>query len=111
MKINVKMASSLPDLVPGKNYKILSAEVVKTSVRGFEGIRVICEATDTKDQYATMLWLRDVAGENSKVGAFLKAFADFLGDEEEARDTDNWKGHIIEVISWAIRNRKIRVVK
>jgi hypothetical protein len=65
---------------------------------------------DTKE-YATVLWMRDIAGQHSKLGAFIDAFTKFLGSEEAAYDTENWEGHKIRIISWTPRKREIRVVE
>lgn len=106
--------ASAQEPTEGGTYKIVNVEEVKTSVQGFNGIRVVLQSTkpgEENTQYATMLWMREVAGQKSKLGAFLDAFTDFLGDAESALDTDNWIGHIIRLVSWQPRNREIRVIQ
>jgi hypothetical protein len=58
-----------------------------------------------------MLWSREVAGGKSKLGAFLNAFTEFFGDEDEALNTDSWVNHTIRIISWKPRAREIKVVE
>lgn len=97
----------------GKTYKIEKIEVVKTQVRGYDGIRVIMSSIDPKDdkKYTTMLWLRDVASPQSKLGAFIKAFTIFYNDEDMAKNTDNWIGKKIRIVTWQQKNRQIVVVE
>ena len=95
----------------GGTYKITKVEEVKTAVRGFEGLRVSMTDVKSGEEYATMLWMREVAGQNSKLGAFIAAFTEFFDDEDMALDTDNWVGHVVRFISWAPRNREIRVIE
>lgn len=97
----------------GKSYTIVGVEEVKTAVQGFNGIRVQLKSSNPKDdkQYATMLWMRETAGIRSKLGAFLDAFTNFLGDEDDALNTDNWLDHEIRIITWKPRAREIAVIK
>ena len=95
----------------GKTYIITKVEEVKTAVRGFNGIRVTMKSTNPKDnnEYATMLWLREVAGPGSKLGAFLMAFKKALG--ENGTDTQHWVNKTIRIVSWQPRRREIVVVE
>ncbi len=112
LKDRVQLAEAL-EPVEGATYEITGVDEVTTIVRGFKGIRVTMKSTNPKDkkQYATMLWFREVAGAQSKLGAFIRAFKEFFGDEEQALDTDNWIGHTIRFISWKPRNREVVVVE
>jgi len=100
--------------IEGASYKITAVEEVKTAVQGFSGLRVSLEPEKRKEgdanEYATMVWMREQAGRKSKLGSLLAAFGEFLGDEDEALNTDNWIGHVIRVISWTQRNREVRVM-
>lgn len=99
----------------GQVYIIEDAKMVKTDVQGFDGLRVSLEPKNRKpedeEEYATMLWYRDQAGVNSKLGSFLKAFQDFYNEEGTAADTDNWIGATILVRSWKARQRDVEVVE
>ena len=106
--------------VGGKSYIITKTEEVKTAVQGFNGLRVTFDPTDAKEKAAlkeegktccTMLWMRETAGVKSKLGSFLDAFTNFLGDEDLAMDTDNWSKHEIRIISWKEKAREIAVIK
>lgn len=110
--IDVELASRR-EPEEGKSYKIEKVEEVKTEVRGYAGYRVIMSSINPKDKekYTTMLWAREVASEQSKLGAFIKAFTAFFGDPEMARNTDNWIGKTIKFISWKPRSREIVVVE
>jgi len=98
--------------VEGGTYEIVKVEEVKTAVQGFNGLRVVMKSVNPSDtkEYATMLWMRETAGQSSKLGSFLAAFTKALGSEEAAMDTDNWAGHKIKIISWTPRKREILVV-
>jgi len=113
-----KIGAKLPEYSEpeeGRTYLIEKVEVVSTEVRGFKGARVTLRDIKNKDDIrVTMLWARDVAGRNSKLGAFLYAFSEFFkgtDKENDYDDTDNWIGHQIKVIKWKERNREIVVVK
>lgn len=94
-------------------YKIVEVEEVKTAVQGFSGIRVKMNSTKKGDEtsYATMLWSRAEASQTSKLGSFLKAFADFFKSEDDAMETDNWVGHTIRINSWASKKREVEVLE
>jgi len=100
MEIQAKLAEQLPDLEEEKQYQIKRVERIKTALRGLDGIRVTLE-DGTGKEYATMLWLRDIVSNISKLGVFLQA----LG-----KDTDQWVGKFIYVHSWKPRQRDIEVI-
>lgn len=113
VKLNTELADNV-EPVEGEKYKIINAELDKTSVQQFAGIRVEFEPVNRKqndeESYATMLWTRERAGIYSKLGAFIHAFTEFFGeDEEQAKDTDNWIGHIITIDTWRDKKRHINV--
>ncbi|MBA7690389.1 hypothetical protein ES703_98915 [subsurface metagenome] len=104
----------------GQSYIITATEETKTAVQAFVAIRVTLTPTGAKEKKrlkeadtdcVSMLWMRDEAGERSKLGAFLSAFTSFLGDEDEALDTDNWIKHEIRIISWKPKAREIVVIQ
>lgn len=99
----------------GAVYVITAVEERTTAVSGYKGIRVSLEPEKRKegddDIYATMLWSREEAGVKSKLGSFISAFLDFLGDEDMAFDTDNWAKHKIRIISWKAKAREITVLE
>jgi len=103
----------------GHTYIITGTEEVKTSVQGFSGIRANLDPTDAKEkkrleeehkEVAAMLWMREVAGVKSKLGSFLDAFTQYLGDEDEALNTENWKGKKVRIVSWKPRAREVAVL-
>ena len=100
-EINVEFRETLPPFEEGDTLEIVSAEIVTTMIRGFRGVRVIAKDLKTGQFKAEMLWLRDVVGDYSKLGAFIKA----LG-----KNTDNWIGKKIKIVRWQPKNRKIQVI-
>lgn len=96
----------------GGSYEITAVEEVTTAVQTFKGIRVSLTSLKPgdKEEYATMLWMREQAGYKSKLGSFLAAFTAFLDDEEAALDTDNWVGHKVRIISWKPKSREVAVI-
>jgi len=103
----------------GLSYIVAGSEEVKTSVQGFSGIRVNLDPVDAKEkkrleeehkEVAAMLWMREVAGTKSKLGAFLDAFTQHFGDEDEALNTENWIGKKIRIVSWKPRAREVAVL-
>jgi len=80
---------------------IVKAEVIETAMRRLKGVRVIFEDED-KVQYATMLWLRDQVGPQSKIGAFIVT----LG-----KNIKTWKGKKIVIREWRTGRRQIELVK
>jgi hypothetical protein len=99
--------------IEGAAYRIESVEEVKTAVQNYSGFRVALTSLKKGDnqKYATMLWTREVAGPSSKLGSFIKAFTEHLGDKTKALDTDNWIGHTIRIVSWTPRKREIKVIE
>ena len=99
----------------GRTYVVTEVEERKTDVQGFVGQRVKFEPTERKadddEDYATMLWSREEAGVKSKLGSFMAAFLDYLGDEDLAFETDNWVGCTIRIVKWQPRDREIEVIE
>jgi len=93
---------------PGKVYEIKDVEKVTTDIRGFRGFRLILTEVKTGKERVTMLWERPVVGKKSKLGAFYSAFRSEYGNDYT--NTDLWKGHRFEVISWIERNREIKLL-
>jgi len=99
-EIKTELVDELPKPTEGQIYTIMSVEVFTSPVRSYKGIRVAMTDRDNKAIGET-LWTREVAGEKSKLGSFLKA----LGKE-----TDAWIGKHIKFVAWSQGNRKIEVV-
>jgi hypothetical protein len=99
-KINVEIAEQLPEPQEGHTYTITSAELFTSTVRAYKGLRVNLEEADGTKVVAP-LWMREIAGEKSKLGSFVKC----LGD-----DTDKWVGHKIKFVAWRQNNREINQV-
>jgi len=99
-KINVEIAEQLPEPVEGHTYTIGEPELFTSQVRGYKGLRVPM-TEDDGTQVVAALWMRDVAGEKSKLGAFITA----LGG-----DTDTWTAKKVKIVSWRASNRVIQVV-
>jgi hypothetical protein len=114
VRIKTELAESV-EPVEGQTYTITAVEQATTAVRQYGAIRIGLEPEkrkkDDEDDYATMLWSRDVAGIRSKLGAFISAFLEFFDDEEKAMETDNWKGHKIRIVSWKDKDREITVLE
>ena len=121
----VKLKTAIQDNIEPEeteSYLIESTEQIKTQVQGFDGLRVVLSNVHTEDEatYATMLWTREVASSNSKLGAFITAFSDYIekkgliGKDNEPldpADTDNWLDHTVKIVSWRAKKREIVVVK
>jgi len=99
-KIKVEIAEQLPEPIEGTIYTIRSADIITTQVKSYKGIRVTMTDQNNKEA-TTMLWLREVAGEQSKLGSFIKA----LGD-----DTDAWVSKKIRFATWRPSTRRIEVI-
>ena len=99
VKIETELVQPLPEPEEGKTYTIKNVEYVTTQRMGYKGYRVLLEDTEGNEA-ATMLWDREQAGINSKLGSFLVV----LGS-----DTDEWIGKRITFISWRQRARKIQL--
>jgi len=113
VKLHVEEAAVLPEPAEGRTYKITKVEDVTTAVRGLKGLRVTLKDASTGEERATMIWLRDVAGPNSKLGAFIKAFKDYFSENgvgADYKDTDAWVGYRIRIDSWIPRARSIKVL-
>jgi hypothetical protein len=108
---DVELAERLPELEEDHTYRIEKVEFVKTPVQGLEGWRLTAADVADNSMHGTILWKRQRIGSFSKLGAFLKAFKAFFGDEEKARNTDLWVGKTIHVVSWKAKGREIKVVE
>jgi len=99
-KIEGKLAENKPFFV-GLVGEIVAAEIVKTAVSGYNGVR--CRVKDDADgqEYGEMLWIRPEMGTKSKLGAFMAV----LGSE-----TDNWLHKRVRILRWADKDRDIEEV-
>lgn len=102
VKVDVEIAESLPEPVEGHIYVIGEAELFTSQVRGYKGLRVPMTDVSDNSEVVAALWMREVAGEKSKLGAFISV----LGE-----DTDAWRNRKIQVVAWRQGNRKIGVVQ
>jgi len=113
-KLKAQLAKGV-EPVEGTAYKVTDVKLVKTAVQGFNGYRVSMEPTrrpkDDDNEYATMLWAREEAGQSSKLGSFMAAFLSHYGDEDLAFDTDNWVGATVLIRKWQPKNRAVEVVE
>jgi len=100
-ELAIEIAKPLPPFSAGQVLTIKKVEYVKTALRGFEGIRVTA-VDDDGNEYAEMLWLREVVGPTSKLGTFIVK----LGNKPA-----KWVGKRIRIVSWTQRNRQIEVVE
>lgn len=96
----------------GESYIIEDVVEKTTEVQGFKGYRVEMKSVNKKNlqEYTTMLWSREEAGVKSKLGSFIKAFEDFLGNAEKSVDTDNWIKHTVAFDQWGDKKRAVRVI-
>jgi len=88
-----------PDI--GVVYTITDVDEFKSAVQSFKGYRVTMKDA-TGNEVVEALWKQEVAGPNSKIGAYITA----LGN-----DTDKWIGKKVKYINWVKGNRNIEVVK
>ena len=88
-------------IVLNKDYLIMSVEEFTSDVQGFFGWRVILDG-GSNNLLAIALWVRDIVGRKSKLGAFIET----LGN-----DPDGWVGKIIRFVSWVAKERAIMEVK
>jgi hypothetical protein len=101
-KIDVEIAETLPEPQEGHVYVIGECELFTSQVRGYKGLRVPMKDEAAQKEVVAALWMREVAGAQSKLGAFVTV----LGD-----DTDAWTGKKIMVKSWRPNLRKIEVLQ
>jgi len=101
-KIDSEVVKDLPEIEPGKSYRVTDADVTETIVRQYHAVVVFCERVPDGVEHNTMLWIQKVVGERTKLGTFLKV----LGN-----DTDKWKGKVFEVVKWSEKDREIKLVK
>ena len=100
-KIDVEIAEQLPEPLEGHTYQIKETELFTSQVRGYKGLRVAMTDLEGDTEVVAALWTRDIAGEKSKLGAFIVA----LGN-----DTDTWNGKKIKILKWRSGDRQIEVV-
>jgi hypothetical protein len=101
-KIKVEIAESLPEPAEGHIYVIGEAELFTSQVRGYKGLRVPMVDVADNSEVVAALWMREVAGSMSKLGAFVSV----LGE-----DTDSWTNKKIQIVAWRQGNRKIGVIQ
>lgn len=102
-KIGTKVVVALPEPEAGDKYKIVQAKMKTTQGEKdtYSGIEVKLSKPSGGEAIAqTMLWYKEEAGENSKLGCFVQA----LGD-----DTDTWVGKTIQFLEWKNKKRSIKV--
>lgn len=101
------------DIEKDGEYKILDVADFK-SPKGDKGLKVTMNSLNEKDKkvYSTILWTRENAGINSKLGAFIIALAEVNLETGKvvSNNTDDWIGAQIRVIEWEERKRKIEVI-
>lgn len=105
-EIKAKIVVQLPEPEAGEKYVIQQAKLKDTKnsdQEEFSGVEVkLASIKGGKEPIAqTMLWYKEEAGENSKLGCFLKA----LGN-----NTDTWVGKKIEFLEWKNKKRSIGVI-
>ena len=98
-KIDTQMVDEMEAPTVDVLYIITDVEEFKSQVQGYRGFRVTMNDKNA-NEVVEALWKQDVAGPNSKIGAYIVA----LGS-----DTDDWKGKTIKYTSWVKGNRKIEV--
>ena len=97
------------DLVENAKYKIVGVEEF-VSPENQKGIKVKCKSLNEndKDKYATILWVRDNVGINSKLGAFIVALSEIDNDGKPiVTDAQTWVNRDIIVKSWKDKEREI----
>ena len=100
-KIDIQLVGEQEAPEVGTIYTITDVDEFKSAVQSFKGYRVTMK--DAKgNEVVEALWKQDVAGPNSKIGAYVG----LLGD-----NTDTWVGKKIKYTSWMKGNRNIEVVK
>jgi len=99
-ELDVEIAEAMPEPLEGHTYTIKKAEIITTPVRAYKGLRVTLVNTDGTE-CGTMLWMRGIAGEHSKLGSFVSA----LGKVPNA-----WLGKKIKFAAWREKQRIIELV-
>lgn len=100
-KIDTQMVGEQEAPEIGVLYTITDVDEFKSAVQGYKGYRITMK--DAKgNEVVEALWKQEVAGPNSKIGAYITA----LGD-----NTDAWKGKKVKYTTWTKGNRNIEVVK
>lgn len=116
-KLQTKIAKEPEE---GLTYIITKTEQSKAEGINAEGLRVhLTNIKDKSDIRTTTLWLREVAGENSKLGSFITAFKQYFETEKlidqnnkplEYDDTENWVNRKIKFLKWKNRERQVVIV-
>ena len=101
-KINVEVAETQPEPQENHVYIIGECELFTSQIHGYKGLRVPMKDEADQKEIVAALWMREVAGKQSKLGAFITV----LG-----QDTDTWLGKKIMVKSWRPNLRKIEVLQ
>lgn len=101
-KLTSELYEDLPDIITGKIYKILKAEVITTPKQGYQAVEVELEDVPTGVKHGTMLWIEEKVGQKTKAGSFILA----LG-----KDTAKWIGKTIEIVSWVDKEREVKVLR
>lgn len=100
-ELPTKVAEQFPEPLEGRTYTITGVEMFTSKVQSYKGLRVTM-VDDPGNMVVAPLWLRDEAGQRSKLGAFITA----LG-----ANTDNWINKKIKFLSWRPKDREIQVVQ
>lgn len=100
--LNSELYEDLPDIVTGKIYRVLKAEVITTPKQGYEAVEVELEDVPTGVKHGAMLWIEERLGRKTKAGSFILA----LG-----KDTNKWIGKTIEIVSWSDKEREVKLLK
>ena len=99
-ELKSEIVETLPEPLEGKTYLVQKAEVFTSGVHSYKGVRVELQG-EGGEMHGTVLWLRDVAGDKSKLGSFMKA----LGS-----NTDNWLGKRLKFEKWRDKVREVQLV-
>lgn len=106
----------------GEDYIVVLTEeqTAQTQDGETEKIQVAFEPLERKEDdkaiYNEGLWKTVRYTPTSKIGSFLDAFEGYFKDNKHPtvenpnyRNTDDWVGAIVRILSWAERKRKIQV--
>ena len=101
-KLKVEIAEAMPEPIEGHIYLMTETELFTSPVRGYKGLRVSMKDVADGAEVVTVLWMREIAGEKSKLGSFISV----LGDESDA-----WVGKKVKFVTWRPNDRKIEVLQ